>query len=212
MSFMFRHGMQPTERPEPLSRFGLTLLAAVVSVGSERSACDAIAYAYELWAASEKHFIDEEEARKLDSHLKLDILYDSGDRLKRDRDLERWRTSLPKPKVFPARLDDLFDLVIKAKTPADCTKRLRDFFRYRYVKYGQGGWGDSVLWGTMNPDTEAAGWIGILKSGDASGGCFTTERQWTITAGSYTDWWKAEKAQKARLAAGQRRKNATIRK
>jgi hypothetical protein len=211
---VFRYPMRlgPIQRPEALSRFNITLLAAIVSIGTERSAADAVAYAYELWTESEKHFSGVEAARKLDFALKLDILYDSGDPLKRDRDLNRWRDTMPKPNVFPARLGNLFHLVIKAKTPADCTKRLRDFFRYRYVQYAQGGWGDTALWGSQNADTETAGWIAILKAGDESGGCFATERQWTITAGSYADWWKAQKREKARLAVSQRKKGTRIRK
>jgi hypothetical protein len=39
--------------------------------------------------------------------------------------------------AFPARLPDFLALIVKAKTPADWVKRLRDFLRDQLSQYGR---------------------------------------------------------------------------
>lgn len=37
----------------------------------------------------------------------------------------------PQPKIFPGDLDEFLRLIVRAKTPADDTKRFRDFLRWK---------------------------------------------------------------------------------
>ncbi len=104
--------------PEDLAK-----LAAAVSHG--KSPAKAVAYALELCRESVEALnriaLEEGGAPGLGYYpFSSDVTIE---RLKR---IENWEKIVPKSDRFPARLGDFFRLIVKAKTPADCTKRKRD--------------------------------------------------------------------------------------
>ena len=112
----------------------------------------------------------------------------------------QWPSELPKPDEFPATLKDFLCLIVKAKTPADGTARLRRFLREKGCH--------PSFWATNKPPTEAetgaANQIQAIKEGDEKGGYFTQDR-WLAMASAYLNWWSDQKSAKARLSARERR-------
>lgn len=113
-----------------------------------------------------------------------------------------WPPELPKPDKFPATLKDFFRLIVKAKTPADCMARFRQFLRIRGPRSG--------FWAAQTPLTraEADSWavalIHTINEGDKKEGYFN-QSTWLGIGSSYKYWWKAQKSTKAREAAKKRR-------
>ena len=139
-----------------------------------------------------------------------------------------WPIDLPKPKQFPATLKDFLRLIVKAKTPADCTARLRRFFCERgprnfpwLVEKASLPPGakplEALLPRTAFGPTEkqltqaerenwAASEFQAIKDGDRKGGYFD-ELRWISMGSAYRYWWKAQKSMKARESAKRRNPN-----
>jgi hypothetical protein len=167
---------------------GLANLAAAVSQG--RTPAKAVAYALELCR---------ESAKALDNITLEDIGVTAGGFNVLSQDLtteqfvkqEKWEKTVPKPDKFPATLGDFFRIIVKAKTPADCTKRLRDFYVSQFSS-------------DKDPQSKAASQIQRIKDADKQGGFFT-EIKWVMVGESYLDWWKQKKSTSARMSARQRK-------
>jgi hypothetical protein len=134
----------------------------------------------------------------------------------------------PRPAKFPATLDDFLRLIVCAKTPDDMS-RFREFLRYRVErsyasKEYTGREGDAE----ENPDLQAlrnehaARWKALdskkrreLVEAEADG-LITRYRErgighsspaaWDSFANDYLNWWKAQRSQKARASAMQRKR------
>jgi len=174
--------------PEELAK-----LAAAVSPG--KSPAEAVAYAVELCRESVEavNRIALEEGAPPGLGFYPFITDSTVDRIQK---LENWKKIAPMPEALPATIADFFDLIVKAKTPSDCTKRMRDFF-------------SQVYFGNDNdPQSRAAAQIQRIKQGDQQGGYFTQTR-WEIMGGCYCEWWKGEKSRKAGQSARQRKKKSS---
>ncbi|MEJ0089042.1 MAG: hypothetical protein WDM80_04715 [Limisphaerales bacterium] len=171
--------------PEELAK-----LAAVVSHG--KTPTEAVTYALELCRESMKALnrIALEEGGVPGFGFNPHSLDAT---LERIRNFESGKT-VPKPDRFPAKLSDFFDRIVKAKTPADNTKRLRDFFC-------QVSFSDDV-----EPESKAAEFIQRIKSDDDNQEGFFTETKWEQMAARYLEWWKKQKSSKARESAKKRKK------
>lgn len=111
-----------------------------------------------------------------------------------------WPKTLPRPKCFPATLKHFLGLVVKAKTPADSTARLRQFLTARGEQNSH--------WVTpQKPQAERAAWaaavLAEIKAQDAKGGHFT-ELLWLQMGSEYLRWWKCQKSISAQKSAKSR--------
>ena len=172
--------------PEELAK-----LAATVSHG--KTPAEAVAYAVDLCHESimalNSIALEEGVPPGLGFHP-----FSMDSTLERIQKLENWKKNTPKPEAFPASLGVFFDLIVKARTPADCTKRMRDFLCQVFFA------------NDCDPHSRAAGLIQRIKDCEQQGGYFS-ETKWEIMGGCYLEWWKEEKSRKARKSGGQRKKN-----
>src|SRR5207249_4659948 len=104
--------------------------------------------------------------------------------------LDEWKKTLPKPDGFPATLNHFLLRIVKAKTPSDAIKRLRDFFRAQYDAFPNAR---SASECDQQASAFAANMIQKIKDGDKTGGYFT-ESKWLALGGCYLDWWKSQKS------------------
>jgi len=172
----------------------LARLAAAVSQGMKKKPVEAVAYALELYhetqIALERAAIEAggiPDSGSLDLDLTIEKI----------ETMQRYEKTVPLPTKFPATLDDFFRLIVKARTVADATKRLRDFLCYSYFKSGNTQKNDAGAY--------AANQIQKMKDGDKNGGYFA-QQQWRSFAGHYMDWWKRQRSFKARESARHRKK------
>lgn len=115
---------------------------------------------------------------------------------------------LPK-KGFPATLADFLRVVVGAKTPADATKRLRDFYRetlcdhttsplphkpYSAEDHDRDG----------GPTVDPEQWAATAIQGWKECG-FRTEHEWLELAQHYLTWWTDQVSKKNSTSAKQRR-------
>jgi len=170
--------MKPTKTPDIET---LALLAAIVGQGMSKCPHEAVDYAWKLWEESEQVVEHGYAARAL---TRGDETFTFG---------KSWEGRIPKK--FPGRLDDFLRLIVKARTPADSTKRLRDFFSEK-----------SATDDMPDPGAAAAARIQKIKDGDKAGGYFTST-MWRSLAVLYEFWWQKQKSNKARVSAKKRRKN-----
>jgi hypothetical protein len=98
----------------------LALIAATIANGGSEKPATAIAYAARLYEAACEH-------------LEWKIRY----RAVRERETEAMNR-IPQPDKFPAPFKDFLRLIVRGKTPADRTKRFRDYLRDQ-VKQECGG-------------------------------------------------------------------------
>jgi hypothetical protein len=117
--------------------------------------------------------------------------------------LDEWKKTVPKPESFPATLEDFYRLIVKARTPADCAKRFRDFLGNVCSRYPAPGKGESLA--RTAPEDSAIIHIQKIKDADKEGGFFT-ESKWLALAGRYSDWWKQQKSSKSRESASKRKR------
>jgi hypothetical protein len=118
---------------------------------------------------------------------------------------------LPK-KGFPATLEDFLRVVVGAKTVADETKRLRDFYRETLCGHttsplphkphsAEDHDRDGGL--TVDPEQWAADAIQDLRE------CgFRTEHEWLELAQHYVKWWAGRKSKSAHKSAKQGRSSS----
>ena len=113
------------------------------------------------------------------------------------------------PKRFPAPFDEFLSLVVGAKTPADCMKRLRDYLQNEFrhlVAYRElpAGSKDRLLGCYRN----CCYFLGLYRKGQdeldfaakqierlRAGGL--NEDQWDVFGCGYLAWWRQEKSKKA---------------
>ncbi len=186
-------GKPPTKTPDELAReqqqqggiplrsapsqMELAQLAALISHG--KTAVDAVAYALELWRESAIALSQTWEEVGI---YQYDI---SIAKFVREA-VEAPYKNLPKPNRFSATLDEFLRLIVKGKTPADGTKRLRDFLNDRYAYTAEKPSGAFTL--------------ESIKAGDKAGGFFTPSL-WRVLGTSYMAWWKGHKSKAARASA-----------
>jgi hypothetical protein len=90
-------------------------MAAIVARGFDAEPSLVVDYALRVWErAGDRLIKEQEEAVKLHSNLRL---------------LDDVYKGIPHPKKYPASLAEFLKLVLACKTPADATKRFRDFLR-----------------------------------------------------------------------------------
>jgi hypothetical protein len=166
----------------PPTQFELAILAATVARGTEKTPLEAIAYALDLWRDS---------GEVLWRGGALSLQHERAANAPAVR--KSWREAGMMPPRFPATLDNFLRLIVRAKTPADSMKRLRDFFRDQHAR---------------NPELyeDAAERIGMMKDFDKRGGYFTDFSRWHSMAGAYEIWWADRKSQSAHDSAKKRRK------
>jgi len=119
-----------------------------------------------------------------------------------------WPADLPKPDKFPATLKDFFSLIVKAKTPADCMTRFRQFLREKMqheTDARDAHWDvPRNRFTNAERDTWAVSQIVAINDGDKKVGYFTQEI-WLGMASAYKYWWNNEKSIKARESAKKRK-------
>lgn len=210
-----------TDRPKtevcastiPTQQAELASLAATVASGTKKTPAEAVAYALELWR---------------ESAVVLANAWEEGDAWQCDlADMRDLIANLAKDKIvslpdrFPATLKDFLTLVVKAKTPADGTKRVRDwgksqvqgFFiipktkrvrvpsdpekRKKLIQEGQLSLAPTHEFATLE----------MIIEGDKAGGFFKTKTQWRRFALRYISWWKQERSRTARASVMRKQKS-----
>jgi hypothetical protein len=170
--------MKPITSP---TQFELAMLAATVTrEGKEPLA--AVDYAWNLWCTSG-------EVIQRDGSTAALIL----ERACNDEAVRKsWRDEGVMPKKFPATLNDFLRIIVRAKTPADSMKRLRDFFRHEQAE---------------NPDLyrDPADRIAEMKARDQDGGYFADFNTWRSLTRIYEGWWRSQKSSKASESASKRK-------
>src|SRR5437016_1872330 len=145
----FRHGPLPS--PETLA-----LIGANVARGGSLKAREAVTYAAELY---------DEACARLEHATKLQDAY--------SREAAMF-AGIPHPEKFPAPFDDFLRLIVRAKTPADATKRFRDFLRDRLKRscvFGRiedypvwAEWAEKKFFEQMKPeDRQNPKWAGMTE-------------------------------------------------
>jgi hypothetical protein len=202
----------PSVSPETLA-----LIAANVAKGGSLKPAEAVGYAAALY--------DEAQA-KLEHAMKLRGAY--------AREAEAWGT-IPQPESFPASLDDFLRLVVHAKTPADATKRFRDFLRDRWKRFAGNGyienypkwaeWARKKHFDEMTPEQrQNPNWAGMTEEqiGEALEQAslekkvvedleeykrgFPDRYRWCLCAKDYRAWWASQRSDQARAAAKKSKK------
>lgn len=154
------------EIPLPTAE-ALALIAANVSRSIDLEPQLAVDYAYRLWINARANLREErKEYAHIESYRQI---------------LDEQYRGIPSPDAYPANFDTFLRMVVKGKTPADSTKRFRDFLRSQFSE---------------RDAQERIGTFG--KEG------FKDEETWMEIALEYRDWWKAKKAEKASLSAKSR--------
>jgi hypothetical protein len=175
----------------------------LVSPGSKRNAAEAVAYVLDLYeeaeCALERAAIEEGVVPEYAAAQSLDMTLKRIAAVER---LEESKKAAPKPESFPATLEDFYRLIVKAKTPADCAKRFRDFLGNVFARYPSPGNGKSRA--KIAPEGSAIMHIQKIKQADKEGGFFT-ESKWLALVGRYSDWWKQQKSSKSRESASKRK-------
>jgi len=153
--------------PEPSTKPGaeiplptadtLALIAANVSKGIDLEPRLAVDYAFKLWKNAQE---------KLEGEIKerARVPNDNGNIQKSD--------GCCLPPTFPATFDTFLRMVVNGKTPADSTKRFRDFLRH-------------------NPATAEEAAKRMAKLGDEG---FRDSELWQVTALEYRDWWESQES------------------
>lgn len=102
---------------------------------------------------------------------------------------------VPLPPKFPATLDDFLRIVVAARTPADATKRLRDFYTEEHAR-------PLIFRGEVsNEDFEQAGKKASYEIQGWKDGGFRDAKQWRSLASRYLLWWTIQKSVKAQASA-----------
>lgn len=165
------------------------LLALLAALSRSKSAATAVKQGLAIW---------NEAGKALDSL--------AADRKKRFRDAIF--KDVPLPKKFPATLRSFLTLVVNARTEADATKRLRDFYQHtKHTIVLPLKKSDAVNDGSEMParkNHDASDWgvnaIGALKERG-----FPTKTDWVELAFPYLDWWKEHRSGTARESANARK-------
>lgn len=117
-----------------------------------------------------------------------------------------WPDDIPKPKAFPASLNEFLKLVVTAKTRADATARLRAFLGYFHQHFIPNRTAPQILeyhretlCTQERAETWAAETIGTLKKQGLS------ENTWVLFTRRYEEWWQAQRSIKARESAQKRK-------
>lgn len=163
------------------------MLAAILSLFSDKPPHQAVAHAAELWSESgdllDNWVFDDGGVERLSVApyrlLKAPVSSDT---------LQYYKKQGVK---FPAKLDDFLRVVVDAKTPADSFKRLRDFYQYFYQH-------------EEDPERKAIQSLEKIKDADKQGGYFDV-RSWLNLEALYSFWWQKQKSIKARASANQRK-------
>lgn len=172
--------MKPITRP---TQFELAMLAATVARGEEEPLAT-VDYAWKLWC-------DSGEVLQCDGTATLFL-----ERAVNDPSVRKsWSDAGKMPRKFPATLDDFLRLIVRARTPADSMKRLRDFFRYQQAK---------------NPDLhrDPVDRIAKMKVRDKEEGYFADFKRWQSGACVYEIWWDSQKSSKASDSASKRKRRS----
>jgi hypothetical protein len=172
--------MKPSTKP---TQFELAMLAAIVTRGNKKP-LESVDYAWNLWC-------DSGEVLQSGGTAALFL-----DRALNDPAVKKsWQDAGKMPARFPAKLDDFLNLIVRAKTPADSMKRLREFFSHEQAE---------------NPDLyrEPADRIAEMKARDREVGCFANFKSWQIEACAYDIWWSGQKSKKARESASKSKRRS----
>ncbi|PYJ78630.1 MAG: hypothetical protein DME22_26695, partial [Verrucomicrobia bacterium] len=197
----------------------LALIAANVARGGSLKPREAIAYAAELY---------DEACARLEHAMKLQDAYTREASMFAD---------IPHPEKFPASFDDFLRLIVRAKTPADATKRFRDFLRDRvkrscvfdkiedYPVWAE--WAGKKIFEQMKPEErENPQWAGMTEQEIGAAlqqenlekrvaeqleeyACgFQDQYRWGHCAKGYFAWWARQRSDQARAAAKKSKKSA----
>lgn len=171
----------------------LARLAAIASAGMKKRPSDAVAYAFKLWreshAAIERFSSEEAGIPGLGS---FERTLDQIDLVQQEQAARKvLRANMSMPPKFPATLEDFQRLIVKARTPADSTKRLRDFFCHSFAATED------------DPGTAAARLFQRIKDEDKAGGSFSKQK-WLLLGARYSAWWKDQRSSKAATSAAAR--------
>ena len=197
--------------PEPPSPETLAMIAAALAKGLTEKPATAIQYASDLYDAA-------------CARLEMKSRYLTA----RKNEIEAM-SDIPRPKKFPATLNEFLSLIVSARTPADSMKRFRDYVRYQVENFITMGkpenytewfeWAAKKTFSEMTTeerhDPKWAGMtdedIGVAKqekiidnqvaSKMDENQCFNSESAWLGMAKSYHHWWASCRSKKAQAAA-----------
>lgn len=123
--------------------------------------------------------------------------------------------TIPLPKKFPAKLKDFLRLVVCARTEADATKRLRDFYRdelrrwfgkpklldtFTAVEIQALRAGGTVEWRCDTNEIEERAAAHVKGWKEAGFGKEGGQQKWEALARRYQSWWKEQLSAKRREA------------
>ena len=192
----------------------VALIAAnLFKAGNQYSVAEAVTNALMLYDAARA---------RLAGVMKLQDAY--------EREAAAW-ADISQPEKFPASLGDFLKLIVHAKTPADATKRFRDFLRDRWKRLAANGkiedypkwaeWARKRHVEQMTPEErQNPKWAGMTeqKIGEALEQAnlekkvadeladwkrlgFRDQRSWCLWAKEYFAWWANQRSDQARAAA-----------
>jgi len=115
---------------------------------------------------------------------------------------------IPRPKEFPAKLNDFLGLIVHAaKTPADANKRFRDFLRYRIDRSYAGPSLESAIKEIGRAEVERLKEAEVdarMKKYSDDG--LRYEASWLELAQDYDGWWENQRSAKSTASAKKRKK------
>lgn len=176
----------------------LALIASNLSKAAPDSPGATIDCAFELWRQACLKIQSESEAQQV-----------------RDG-LTEVNADIPMPDRFPASADDFFRLIIRsAKTPADATKRFRDFVRYRVQRFYTPEEGAELTLDSASRkksaeriqnqiESDVANLMAKYKKTVEEGGGIRSESAWRSISREYKIWWKGQLSAKRTAAAKKR--------
>lgn len=202
-----------TAAPTAPSPEKLAMIAATLGKGATENPATAIAYAAKLYDVACAH---------LESKARLSAAYQA----EADKN-----AAIPQPGKFPAPFADFLRLIVNAKTPADSTKRFRDYHRYRVKSFCTMGkperypewaeWAAKKHYEEMKPEARHdPKWAGMTEQqiGEALLESVIEKKvadelaeyqhygisdrdSWCREAKQYLHWWATQKSAQARAAA-----------
>jgi len=150
----------------------LASIAAVVAKGTHAEPGLAVDCAFRLWKSAR-------------ARLREEIQEAADDAMYEKLQAESW-DKIAQLREYPGTFAQFLKLVVKAKTPADSTKRFREYLR------------DSLS------EDEAVRRIGELKRVG-----FRDWTAWLYEAECYLHWWAGQRSELARAAAKKRKSKKT---
>ncbi|MBM3882917.1 MAG: hypothetical protein FJ387_24870 [Verrucomicrobia bacterium] len=158
----------------------LAQLAAILSTGAQLSPTEAVERACEIWHVAREKLSDKSRA------LIMNWV--------RAMAPQTQIRQLSAPRAFPATFEEFLKIVVRAKTPADATKRFRDFLKDRVAESYEAS-AHSPAPTSIEMDNEALNLLEQLRRGG-----FSKNEFWDFLSRDYRAWWSERRSKQWSLA------------